>query len=547
MPAAATTILQRLSNRIPKPHPLSSCLASLLCCANRQPQSGKQQSTLCRKKKMHTVTFSELIVRVDQSVDIGVAKDGIKVDILEELRGYGYNALGVENLVFNRDDSMKARFVLGGTLRELEWARMGHQRKCRIEIKWELWDRHHDQVVYSVSARAIQQGILADESIKGIRSAIKAALHSLMSRQLFVAILTKKAPPATPEAQQVSSTMKRCVSRTLAMPNDSADILNAVVLVLSGGSVGSGVVISPDGFVATAAHVVDDTVATVRFQDGKEHRAVLVRRDVKNDVALLHMKGGNFPCLETRDAPAIVGEKIYAIGSPASEALAFSFSTGIVSALRDWNGKRLLQTDASINPGNSGGPLIDEAGRVLAIISWKVLGAGVEGLAFGVPIDAGLSGLRISLAEMTSDTLNTVDNAVEVPLLVEAIEDTPDPYISLASEGTNTPRNTQGRWRWPVRIIGIVLIPFGAASILYSYTKVRAGSEDKDSGPDLLTYGEYRFFKGLNIAGWVIAPVGAVMLISSFMFKSRSKSQSTSRVVIDGALSPQGVFMKVEF
>ena len=85
------------------------------------------------------------------------------------------------------------------------------------------------------------------------------------------------------------------------------------------------------------------------------------------------------------------GTDLFAVGHPLGEGLSFSVSRGIVSGFREMDGVRFIQTDASLNPGNSGGPLLDMNGHLVAIVVWKAVGADLEGLGFGVPIQDALS------------------------------------------------------------------------------------------------------------------------------------------------------------
>jgi S1-C subfamily serine protease len=100
-------------------------------------------------------------------------------------------------------------------------------------------------------------------------------------------------------------------------------------------------------------------------------------------------------CVPVARVAPEVGIEVFAIGSPLGSGLEFSVSKGIVSGARRVDDMRFLQTDASVNPGNSGGPLLDLAGEVVAIISWKIAAQGLEGLGFGVPVDAVVERLKI--------------------------------------------------------------------------------------------------------------------------------------------------------
>jgi serine protease Do len=158
---------------------------------------------------------------------------------------------------------------------------------------------------------------------------------------------------------------------------------------------GSGVVITPDGFVLTSAHVVAGTGARVRasFTDGSDVAASLVGADALSDLAVLRMDAPVASPAELGDAAALrVGQLVVAIGNP--HGYAGSVTAGVVSALgrslpaRSGGATRIIddviQTDAALNPGNSGGALVDGRGRVVGI---NTAVAGV-GLGLAVPVNA---------------------------------------------------------------------------------------------------------------------------------------------------------------
>ena len=156
---------------------------------------------------------------------------------------------------------------------------------------------------------------------------------------------------------------------------------------------GSGVVISPDGYVLTSAHVVTGTSrGSAEFVDGQEVRFEVVGRDPLSDLAVLRLDGGASHPAELGDASRLrVGQLVVAIGNPLG--FSGSVTAGVVSALgralplSSGRGVRLvenvIQTDAALNPGNSGGALADGGGRVVGI---NTAVAGI-GLGLAVPID----------------------------------------------------------------------------------------------------------------------------------------------------------------
>jgi serine protease Do len=156
-------------------------------------------------------------------------------------------------------------------------------------------------------------------------------------------------------------------------------------------SLGSGFIISPDGYILTNEHVVDGAdEIKVRLDDGRSFTAVVKGQDQKLDIALLKIDaGGDLPVALLGDSDALqVGEWVMAIGNPFG--LSETVTVGIVSAKGRVIGAgpydNFIQTDASINPGNSGGPLFDSQGRVVGINSAIVSGG--QGIGFAIPINA---------------------------------------------------------------------------------------------------------------------------------------------------------------
>jgi len=173
---------------------------------------------------------------------------------------------------------------------------------------------------------------------------------------------------------------------------------------------GSGVLISSDGWILTAAHVVGGAKKVkVVFADGSELDGAVLRRSDAADSALVHVDATNLPCAGMA-APVTAGTDLLAIGSPLGAALEQSVTKGIASANRELGSVTLVQTDAAVNPGNSGGPLFDADGKLVGIISFK-LGGIVEGVAFAVQIDSVLDALGIELAEQSdAEVSNWVDD-----------------------------------------------------------------------------------------------------------------------------------------
>ena len=158
---------------------------------------------------------------------------------------------------------------------------------------------------------------------------------------------------------------------------------------------GSGFIISADGYVVTNHHVVAAAERiTVKLSDKREFPAKLVGSDKQSDVALLKIEAQDLPVVQVGNSDGLkVGQWVFAIGAPFG--LERTATQGIVSAL----GRSLpndsyvpfIQTDVAVNPGNSGGPLFDTAGNVVGINSQIFSrSGGYMGLSFAIPINVAM-------------------------------------------------------------------------------------------------------------------------------------------------------------
>lgn len=163
--------------------------------------------------------------------------------------------------------------------------------------------------------------------------------------------------------------------------------------------IGSGFIISADGYVLTNAHVVSergaDTQVTVRLSDGREFNAQVIGTDDRTDIALLKIEASNLPTVRTGDPEkSRVGEWVVAMGAP------FGFEQTVTAGIISAKARRLptenfvpfIQTDVAINPGNSGGPLFNLAGEVIGINAQIYSrSGGFMGISFSIPIDVALN------------------------------------------------------------------------------------------------------------------------------------------------------------
>jgi len=206
-------------------------------------------------------------------------------------------------------------------------------------------------------------------------------------------------------------------------------------------SLGSGFIISADGYILTNAHVVDRAEKiTVRLTDKREFKAKVIGADKRTDVALLKIEATGLPKVSLGSPDLLkVGEWVLAIGSPFG--FDSSVTAGIVSAkgrsLPQENFVPFIQTDVAINPGNSGGPLFNMKGEVVGINSQIYSrSGGYMGLSFSIPIDVAMdvvnqlrsSGkvtrgrIGVSIQEVTRELADSFGLAKAAGALISGVE-----------------------------------------------------------------------------------------------------------------------------
>jgi serine protease Do len=196
-------------------------------------------------------------------------------------------------------------------------------------------------------------------------------------------------------------------------------------------ALGTGFIVSPDGYIVTNFHVVREAAQiVVRLADQSERVAKLVGSDAKTDLALLKVDGTNLPTLLFGDSDRLeVGEPVMAVGNPFG--LEQTVTTGIVSAKERFIGAGpyddFIQTDASVNPGNSGGPLVDARGALVGINSAIFSqSGGWAGISFAIPV---------SLAKQVLPQLRERGRVVRGYLGVAAAPLTPEIARELRLDG----------------------------------------------------------------------------------------------------------------
>lgn len=213
---------------------------------------------------------------------------------------------------------------------------------------------------------------------------------------------------STDYSQTVETVTKNSVTVAEMLKNVTESVVGISKLTTPGGSIlnnvsseelglGTGVVVSDDGYILSNSHVTGDKYSTCYVTINENtYKGSVVWSDSDLDLSITKVKGNNLKYVNFADSKNLrVGEQVYAIGNPIGYEFRQTVTSGIISALNrtikvDESEQvsyisDLIQTDATINPGNSGGPLVNSVGEVIGINTVKITSA--EGIGFAIPIN----------------------------------------------------------------------------------------------------------------------------------------------------------------
>ena len=230
--------------------------------------------------------------------------------------------------------------------------------------------------------------------------AVRAVYFESIEQQLFALANTEKINDFLTNPSKYFPVQEQLTINSFQKSNSVANAVTSTLTISTELGHGSGVLISPDGYVLTSLHVVSlCNKISVTLNDGESYKASVVRTNAKYDIALLKVETkDSLPYISLASLPVIeFGEDVFAIGTPADVSLGQTMNKGIVSGIRKMDKVKVAQTDVSVSPGNSGGPLVNKSGGLIGIVDSKISGKAIEGIAFALSAEDALKSLYLDI------------------------------------------------------------------------------------------------------------------------------------------------------
>jgi serine protease Do len=323
-----------------------------------------------------------------------------------EIKDAGLSAVGKGNDLFGSEDET-AQLLVGAMINRLNVEVCSFplenvviaRGSALMDIEWQIYSVADGKIIARIpTSGAAAKSRLHDEDWGNVLAtvAFTAAARALARDEEFLKIVHgvnhATAMPSAPALNALSLILPRP-----ATPIPMKQVGRSVVSIFAGDGMGSGVLISPDGYILTNHHIAGDSGRVrVRWSDGSETAGDVVRSDRRRDVALVKVAPTTTPTLAIRHTEVEIGETVFAIGTPLDKSLSGTLTRGVVSARRIEDGLPFIQSDVAVTHGNSGGPLLDEKGSVVGLtVSGLEPGGAPIGLNFFIPIDDALKALAI--------------------------------------------------------------------------------------------------------------------------------------------------------
>ena len=258
-----------------------------------------------------------------------------------------------------------------------------------VTINWEILD-FYEKPIYNQTTNSTSDDFAVldfhnckTSTFKGVKSAIENGfIHFINSEKVNFLLYDKSEIQVEDSIELITIPVSKVYASNLPQA-----IKSSVTVKTSEGH-GSGFFISENGYILTNYHVVSDTTEIkIVLDNGEIYKPEIIRLSKIHDLALLKIEIDSLiPIKLNHNENIQIASEVYAVGTPTSERLSQSISQGIISALRKRkNGNTLIQTDASVNGGNSGGALVIKEGIAIGIVTSKLEGIGIEGVAFAIP------------------------------------------------------------------------------------------------------------------------------------------------------------------
>ena len=363
-----------------------------------------QAGWLCiERSKVYWKTGGKINLSSEELVDV----------FREELEQNGWPVVGSTEDLFTGYDVSEAELLIAAKISSLETnvcylnSGLGDWNNAkgamRITVDWQIYNPARKEIIGEISTGGSAQydESIADAEYQLLSQSFALAINNLLASRDFIDLSKRSDQLADAPKFHSRQLLKNKYTRYSSLQQALDNSAKSTVTIRTASSYGSGFAIGDGGLVITNAHVVGNAKLVTLVASGKiEVQGEVAKIDKGRDIALIKVKGARLPTLHIHADPDTlkIGDTVYAVGSPLTEDLAGSVTSGIMSATRTFEGYKWIQADVATSPGNSGGPLVNAMGSVVGISTAGYQPAGSQvGLNLFIPITDAINYLGLEL------------------------------------------------------------------------------------------------------------------------------------------------------
>ncbi|BDC97820.1 S1C family serine protease [Persicobacter psychrovividus] len=270
-------------------------------------------------------------------------------------------------------------------------------QKATVEVEWNILD-YYEQSIFRYKSKASSGEF---SSTNGDH--VKRMLKDAMEYNLLEFLKAPKVKSLLKKDKNIEQDFTPFdIENNIPYASNVSEVISSSVTISNKSGHGSGFIIGSDGYILTNFHVIatSDKLSVI-LPNGQKFTPKIIRSSKVHDLALLKIDATDLkPVKLDQQGSLAIASEIYAVGTPNAQDLAQTISKGIVSGFRENANKiNLIQTDASVNHGNSGGALVNQEGVAIGVVSSKLIGIGVEGVAFGIPTNEVIDKLKLQFSD----------------------------------------------------------------------------------------------------------------------------------------------------
>jgi serine protease Do len=370
---------------------------------------GKVDITFDKSKEIGTVNSTKKTMSTTNVEKITGYPDYYNASVYETLR-HGYFDIYYTETAKKIDGLIRPRITVSVSVKDLHFDLKGESIKnytgyCTMKTEWKIfrYKELKDEKDTPLATFNIETSVFRpkDQTEYIIPALLEEASKDFMENDTLYQYLDKLSSEVVvaQKGEEIKIKGGKAKAGTAATKDRFKNAIQAVVTISGTKGFGSGVVISPDGYIVTNYHVVQgEKNLSVKLNQNIKLNAEVVKTNPDYDLALLKLTATELKSLPFANSDdAEIGDEVYAVGTPSDLELEQTITKGIISGKRTLENISYIQSDVSISPGNSGGPLLNDRGQIIGITTMKMVGKGIEGIGFSIPSNIVLEMLNITI------------------------------------------------------------------------------------------------------------------------------------------------------